>query len=146
MPRHSSPCARSDVWSFHIAATEFGKERDDLPLWAVRGSSSPADAFPFIRESADAQEVTRQEVRGVSGGLQVLNLLSSDECAGFVQMLEDLGFHTDAAVSLPYSFRHMSNCNMVVPEEIDAILFQRCKHLLPDLNGHPPLGINAKFR
>lgn len=40
----------------------------------------------------------------------------------------------------------MSNCNIVVPDEIDSILYQRCKHLLPDYNGYPALGINAKFR
>jgi hypothetical protein len=40
----------------------------------------------------------------------------------------------------------MTNCNMVVPEVVDGELFERCKHLLPDVGGCPPLGINAKFR
>ncbi|CAE8601829.1 unnamed protein product [Polarella glacialis] len=68
------------------------------------------------------------------------------ECRGFIDILDSLGFHSDAAVSLPYNFRHMTNCNLVVPEEVDARLFERCRHLLPDVAGHPPLGLNAKFR
>lgn len=144
MARHASLRDCSDSL-FHVAATERGQERDDLPLWALLPSVSPREAFGFLQDSAAAEVVVR-DVSGVSGGFQLLNLLDEEECHGFVQALEALGFHTDAAVSLPYSFRHMSNCNVVVPEEVDTKIFERCRHLLPHLAGYPPLGLNPKFR
>lgn len=117
-----------------------------MPLWGLQPSTSSREAFGFLREPMTVQGLSKQEVPGIRGGFQVLGLLSEQECTGFVQVLEDLGFHTDAAVSLPYSHRHMSNCNLVVPEEVETNLFQRCRHLLPDMYGKPALGLNAKFR
>ncbi|CAE8601825.1 unnamed protein product [Polarella glacialis] len=137
-------CRRASSSMFQVAAREVGQERSDLPLWAARESSA-AEAFAFLSEPP-AREVAWREVPGVRGGFQLLDLLSAEECRGFIDILDSLGFHSDAAVSLPYNFRHMTNCNLVVPEEVDARLFERCRRLLPDVAGHPPLGLNAKFR
>ncbi|CAE7041464.1 unnamed protein product [Symbiodinium sp. CCMP2592] len=128
---------------FFAAAREHGQERDDLPVWALRPEITPSQAFPF---ASDHTHVRRQDVQGLKGGFQILDLLSEAECEAFVTVLEELGFHTDAAVSLPYSFRHMTNCNLCVPEFVDQLLYKRCEHLLPTIAGYKPVGLNAKFR
>lgn len=128
---------------FYVASTETGQERTDLPLWAMREKSLEL-AFPSL--NVGGRDVQRREIPGVVGGFQLLNLLSADECQDFVKVLDCLGFHADAAVSLPYSVRHMVNCNFCVPDALDGALFERCQHLLPTIAGCPPLGLNAKFR
>lgn len=135
--------AMSERDLFFCAAREHGQERPDLPLWGLRPEVPPETAFPLLPSLPD---VKLQEIKGLNGGFQLLNLMSSEECQAFVRVLEDLGFHTDAAVSLPYSFRHMTNCNLCVPEYVDETLFKRCEHLLPSIAGCKPLGLNAKFR
>ncbi|CAK9005098.1 Fe2OG dioxygenase domain-containing protein [Durusdinium trenchii] len=133
--------AKKDL--FFCAAREHGQERPDLPLWGLRPEVSPETAFPL---HSSMPSVRLQEVKGLKGGFQILDLMNADECEAFVDVLETLGFHTDAAVSLPYSFRHMTNCNLCVPEFVDETLFRRCEHLLPSIAGCRPLGLNAKFR
>ncbi|CAE7768670.1 unnamed protein product [Symbiodinium pilosum] len=130
---------------FYTAATEHGQERDDLPLWALRPEITPNVAFP-LRASMSQTNVRRQDVQGLPGGFQILDLMSEEECEAFQAVLDELGFHTDAAVSLPYSFRHMTNCNLCVPEFVDELLYKRCEHLLPTIAGYKPVGLNAKFR
>ncbi|CAE7377454.1 unnamed protein product [Symbiodinium natans] len=141
-PNPSSPKLKE---MFFVAAKEHGQERDDLPLWGLRPEITPNLAFP-LTSSGRSDHVRRQDVQGLRGGFQILDLLSVEECEAFVAVLEGLGFHTDAAVSLPYSFRHMTNCNLCVPEFVDELLYKRCEHLLPTIAGYKPVGLNAKFR
>mmetsp|Transcript_51130 Transcript_51130/g.164143 ORF Transcript_51130/g.164143 Transcript_51130/m.164143 type:complete len:311 (+) Transcript_51130:92-1024(+) len=157
-PRLRGPAARSMQVSasasadlreaFYVAALEVGQERHDLPLWAMRPEIPEAAAFPFLGIGRDdgRQAASRRDIGGVAGGFQLLSVLSSDECQSIVAALDALGFHSDAAVSLPYSFRHMTNCNLISPDGLDGEIFERCSHLLPDIGGCPPLGLNAKFR
>lgn len=129
---------------FYVAATERGQERNDLPLWALR-PNIPAEKA-FLCTGVSERSVERRDVPEVAGCFQLLNLLSDEECFAFTETLGDLGFHSDAAVSLPFSVRHMVNCNLVVPEAVDFGIFDRCRDLLPHIGGCEPLGINAKFR
>lgn len=129
---------------FFVAARETGQERSDLPLWGLRQGVAPETVFPL--QAAAPATMRLQEVKGLKGGFQILDLMTKDECKAFVETLENLGFHSDAAVSLPYSFRHMTNCNLCVPEFVDETLFKRCEQLLPAIGGHKAVGLNAKFR
>eukprot|EP00927_Polykrikos_kofoidii_P071805 TRINITY_DN68014_c0_g1_i1.p1 TRINITY_DN68014_c0_g1~~TRINITY_DN68014_c0_g1_i1.p1 ORF type:complete len:304 (-),score=33.62 TRINITY_DN68014_c0_g1_i1:85-996(-) len=135
---------------FVVAAREVGQQSSELPLWALQPERPPQrSAFgflwhPFCRNGRSGASV--RDVSGLVGGFQVLNLMTPAECQGFVAVLDALGFHEDAAVSLPYSIRHMSNCNLVVPEAVDGELFERCRKVLPVIGGCEALGLNAKFR
>lgn len=130
---------------FFAAAREVGAERTDLPVWALKRGLRAQDAFGSLA-GGHSDDVQYKPLPGLRGGFQVLGLLSAAECNRFIGILDALGFHEDAAVSLPYSFRHMSNCNLVVPKEVDEEVFRRCKHILPEVGGYKPLGLNAKFR
>eukprot|EP00913_Durusdinium_trenchii_P013817 g12974.t1 len=84
--------AKKDL--FFCAAREHGQERPDLPLWGLRPEVSPETAFPL---HSSMPSVRLQEVKGLKGGFQILDLMNADECEAFVDVLETLGFHTDAA-------------------------------------------------
>mmetsp|Transcript_94436 Transcript_94436/g.187179 ORF Transcript_94436/g.187179 Transcript_94436/m.187179 type:complete len:305 (-) Transcript_94436:82-996(-) len=131
---------------FRVAATEHGQERSDLPLWALSPDVPATLTFPRLLQGSDSPEVHRHDLPGVTGGFQLTNVLSKEECQSLVDVLDALGFHADAAVSLPYSFRHMVNCNLCVPDDVERLIFERCRHLLPEIAGCEPLGLNCKFR
>ena len=66
-------------------------------------------------------------IDGIDGCFQLFNVLSNDECDQLVNVTDNLlGYTQDAPVSLPYSIRHMSNCNWIVDDNI-CIHINRCK-------------------
>eukprot|EP00929_Paragymnodinium_shiwhaense_P013349 TRINITY_DN121205_c0_g1_i1.p1 TRINITY_DN121205_c0_g1~~TRINITY_DN121205_c0_g1_i1.p1 ORF type:complete len:316 (+),score=74.97 TRINITY_DN121205_c0_g1_i1:82-1029(+) len=145
---------------FYVVAKEKGLERKDLPLWALRDDAQLQSAFPL---SASSIPVERHDVDGVRGAFKLHNLLSADESKHCVKLLENLGLHDDGAWKLASGRKgnHASsilfgginvdkgsrpNCNVMVPEEVAELLFERCKHLAPTIEGSAPVGLNAKFR
>jgi len=141
--KDSSPSLQA---MFRVAAVEQGQERSDLPLWALSPDVPASQAFPQLLKGSEDPEVHRRDLPGVKGGFQLFNVLSREECQSFVEVLDALGFHADAAVSLPYSFRHMVNNNICVPDDVERLIVDRCRHLLPEIAGFEPLGLNCKFR
>lgn len=56
---------------------------------------------------------------------QVAEVVSVENPSKLVQTLMMALAWAAEAVSLPYSFRHMTNCNLCVPEFVDETLFKR---------------------
>ncbi|MCO7231600.1 MULTISPECIES: oxidoreductase [unclassified Cobetia] len=127
--------------SFHVVRHERGFSPTPLPIWTDNGDVSDlfeADAIP---------EVVRQEVEGVPGAFQLLNVLTPAEADHFVAALEEMGFEEDAPVSLPRSVRHNHNVNWVVSEAVDQVIWQRSAPLVTEqIQGEGAKGINARFR
>jgi hypothetical protein len=126
---------------FYIVAHEPGRENSALPTWADSG----AGVIDFEQSAAAA--VRRIDIAGVPGAFQLLNLLTSNECDQFVQITDSLGYHTDSPVSLPHSIRHNLNLNWVVDDSVDGPIWARSKTFISEgIDGHQPLGLNARFR
>lgn len=127
--------------SFHVVSHERGFSPTPLPIWTDNGDVSDlfeADATP---------EVVRQEVEGVPGAFQLLNVLTPAEADNFVAVLEDMGFEEDAPVSLPRSVRHNHNVNWIVSEAVDQVIWQRSAPLVTEqIQDEGAKGINARFR
>jgi len=129
---------------FYVVAKEAGAEHPALPTWA-------GNLINPSQLSNDHQtKVERIEINEVPGAFQLLNVLSLAECQRLIDITESLGYLKDAAVSLPRSVRHNDNVTWVVDEATDAIIWDRCKHLVTDekqiFEGKKPLGLNARFR
>jgi hypothetical protein len=125
----------------YIVAHEPGRENPALPTWADSG----AGVIDFEQSAAAA--VRRIDIAGVPGAFQLLNLLTSNECDQFVQITDSLGYHTDSPVSLPHSIRHNLNLNWVVDDSVDGPIWARSKEFISEgIDGHQPLGLNARFR
>lgn len=125
----------------YVINLESGFGPDALPIWTDR----PGTIEPF--ENRASNEVTRVDIAGVPGAFQLLNVLSDAEADAIVEIAERLGFHQDSPVSLPHEVRHNQNVNWVVSEAIDAVFWERSKHLIPEVvNGQSATGLNARFR
>eukprot|EP00929_Paragymnodinium_shiwhaense_P059900 TRINITY_DN29967_c0_g1_i1.p1 TRINITY_DN29967_c0_g1~~TRINITY_DN29967_c0_g1_i1.p1 ORF type:complete len:328 (-),score=63.81 TRINITY_DN29967_c0_g1_i1:454-1437(-) len=145
---------------FYVVTREQGLVRDDLPLWALRDEVPLQSAFALTGTSGP---VERSDVDGVPGAFKLLNLLSLRESEHCVELLEALGLHDDGAWKLASGRKGNAistinfggiqvdkgsrpNCNLIVPEEVVGLLFERCKHLLPSIEASSACGFNAKFR
>lgn len=131
--------------SFYVVAYEPGAEHPALPSWACR-ESNPAN----LAETRALEPVTRQEVSGVPGAYQLLNVLSAAECRRLISLTEALGYLKDAAVSLPRAIRHNDNVVWIADDGTTEILWQRVAESVnrsPEVfGGKLPLGLNARFR
>jgi predicted 2-oxoglutarate/Fe(II)-dependent dioxygenase YbiX len=131
--------------NFYVVAHEAGAEHPALPTWANR-SLNPAE----LAERYPLDTIMRKELLDVPGGFQLLNMLSPQECAQLIQVSEQLGYHKDAAVSLPRAIRHNDNVVWVTDEQTDSIIWRRVAQLVErDLTisaAKKPLGLNARFR
>ena len=129
---------------FFIVTRERGTERDDLPVWATNKQN------PLHLHDSITKPIVRQEVPGVPGAFQLLDVLRPEECERLLATVETLGFTQDAAVSLPRSVRHNSNLNWIVDDSTADIIWQRCQPHFTDkydhFMGQKPLGINGRFR
>ena len=125
---------------FFVLAHEPGHDQEALPLWASAREG-------LIRFDEAGPPVERIDLPDLPGVFQLHNVLSLEECEQFRLIVDTLGFHDDAPVSLPHSVRHMRNLNWLVDESICATLFSRCQPQLTELiGGAPSLGLNARFR
>lgn len=131
--------------NFYVVAHEAGAEHPALPTWANVGSN-PAG----LLESYSDKNITRQNLDGVPGAYQLLNVLSAAECQQLIELSEGLGYLQDAAVSLPRHVRHNDNVVWITDETTDALIWQRVASLaaqqLENFDGKKPLGLNARFR
>jgi len=128
---------------FHIVAREPGAEHPAIPTWASHVDN------PAAIEAERANTITRRDISTVPGAFQLLDVLSSDECARLVSLTESLGYLADAAVSLPRSIRHNHNATWVADDATTDIIWQRCRRQFrsdDDFDGKQALGINSRFR
>lgn len=129
--------------SFYIVRRESGSERNDLPVWA------PKKENPFSLEQ-HYRGISRREVNNVPGAFQLLNVLKPEEVARILEVVTQLGFTEDAAVSLPREVRHNSNLNFIADSETLERIWLRCSEHFDDkydhFNNKQPLGINGRFR
>ena len=128
---------------FYIIAREPGAENPAIPTWASRVEN------PAALATDQATPVTRRDISSVPGAFQLLDVLTSDECARLVTLTESLGYLADAAVSLPRSIRHNHNATWVADDRSIDIIWQRCQAQFrgdEDFEGKRALGINARFR
>jgi len=133
----------STATDFHIVAREPGAEHPAIPTWASRVDN------PAALEIDRASSVTRRDISTVPGAFQLLDVLSSDECARLISLTESLGYLADAAVSLPRSIRHNHNATWVADDVTTDIIWQRCRAQFrsdDDFDGKQALGINSRFR
>ncbi|MFG6137445.1 oxidoreductase [Halomonas sp. B23F22_10] len=127
--------------SFHAVSHERGFNPKPLPIWSDNGEVG--DFF----DTDDVAAATRQEVEGVPGAFQLLDVLTPREADHFVQAVEEMGFEEDAPVSLPRSVRHNHNVNWIVSEAIDRVIWSRVASLVNErIDGEQAKGINARFR
>ena len=127
--------------AFRVIAREAGHESTGLPVWAARRPGR------VVFDPPPGPGTRRREVPGVPGAFQLLDVLSSGECAQFVAISDALGYHRDAPVSLPHRVRHNTNVNWVVDESVDGPIWERCRPRIPErVAGTPALGLNARFR
>ncbi len=125
---------------FFVLAHEPGHDQEALPLWA----NAREGLIHFDEAPAPVERIDLPDLPGV---FQLHNVLSPGECEQFRLIVDTLGFHEDAPVSLPHSVRHMHNLNWLVDESICGTLFSRCQPQLTELiGGAPSLGLNARFR
>ena len=142
-------------FAFSQLATEYGPTSGEpLPLWQC---AKPDNIPSLLAEgevrtgvgSGAAVELVDLSDR-VPGAFQLLNVLTLDECRRMIEATERMGYHTDAPVSLPHSFRHMENVNWIPHPNIEEGIFNRVRAHLPEYAAHvagaPALGINARFR
>jgi predicted 2-oxoglutarate/Fe(II)-dependent dioxygenase YbiX len=133
------------VKDFFVAALEPGAEHPALPAWGNRHLNAAN-----LSDSYDVNNIARRELSEVPGAFQLLNVLSKQECERLVSISEQLGFLSDAAVSLPRSVRHNDSLTWIVDEQTDGTIWQRIAHLMDDrqaiFGGSEALGLNARFR
>ena len=128
---------------FYIVAREPGAEHPAIPTWASRSTNPATLSFD------QASTVKRRDISTVPGAFQLLDVLSSEECARLVDLTESLGYLADAAVSLPRSIRHNHNATWVADDVTTDIIWQRCREQFrndDDFDGKQALGINSRFR
>jgi hypothetical protein len=127
----------------YIIAREPGAEHPAIPTWASRADNPAALALDR------ASPVERRDIAAVPGAFQLLDVLSSGECARLVALTESLGYLADAAVSLPRSIRHNHNATWVADDVTTDIIWRRCRARFrsgDDFDGKKALGINSRFR
>ena len=138
---------------FHVVAHEYGHSGRPLPTWAcskegnLRFNAPP----PTTTTAAVAATTCRDLSSYVPGCFQLLNVLSADECAQICSILNTMQWDQDAPVSLPYSFRHMENCNWLVHDNIVKEIWGRATKAMPPYatsvaKGADAVGLNARFR
>lgn len=143
----SSEAAKAEqlTSSFYVVARESGAERAALPVWASHRDNPVGLALEYPVDS-----IERRNLDEVPGAYQLLNVLSATECLRLITLGEALGFHGDAAVSLPRTVRHNDNVVWITDEATDGLIWQRVAHLaereLGVFGGKRPLGLNARFR
>ena len=104
---------------FYVARYDFG-HKEKLPTWANK--SEVIDFDPKY----NTKDINLNIVSKNDGIFQLSNVLTNNECDQFINITEKLlGYTTDAPVSLPYSVRHMSNCNWVVQDNIAYGIFSK---------------------
>jgi len=133
----------STATDFYIVAREPGAEHPAIPTWASHVDN------PAVLEGDRTGTVTRRDISTVPGAFQLLDVLSSDECARLIGLTESLGYLADAAVSLPRSIRHNHNATWVADDVTTDIIWQRCRAQFrsdDDFDGKQALGINSRFR
>jgi hypothetical protein len=133
----------STATDFYIVAREPGAEHPAIPTWANHADN------PAALEVDRSSTVTRRDISTVPGAFQLLDVLSSDECAQLISLTESLGYLADAAVSLPRSIRHNHNATWVTDDVTTDIIWQRCRAQFrsdDDFDGKQALGINSRFR
>ncbi|MCP4765693.1 MAG: oxidoreductase [Gammaproteobacteria bacterium] len=133
----------SEATDFYIVAREPGAEHPAIPTWASRVDN------PAALEVDPVATVSRRDISAVPGAFQLLDVLSSDECARLISFTESLGYLADAAVSLPRSIRHNHNATWIADDVTTDIIWQRCRAQFrsdDDYDGKQALGINSRFR
>ena len=132
----------------YIAAYERGSVDNALPLWASSKEN------PLGLDENSSQLVKRQDIEGVPGAFQLLDVLSTQECQSFISATDTMGYTEDAAVSLGRNIRHNMNLNWIVDDTSEQIIWSRIAEpmasLLEDNPGlflnEQPLGLNQRFR
>ena len=128
----SRPVALDD---FFVARWDSGHFAKSLPTW---GNKTQSNIISFD-EHFNSKEISINIIKGVDGCFQLLNVLSPSECDQLIDITENtLGYTEDAPVSLPYSIRHMSNCNWTVDDHICNTIFHRAQPFLPQFITHSP--------
>lgn len=128
--------------NFYIVAQESGHHAFALPTWADK-----LDKSQVLDGSFDLTQVKRVDLPEVPGGFQLFNVLTDAETQKLIEISELLGYSEDSPVSLPHEIRHNENFNWVVSEGIDATIWERAQHLIPEIwQGQKAQGINARFR
>lgn len=128
----------------YIAAYEHGSVNSALPLWASGGENA------LNLDSDYRLLVERNNIAGVPGVFQLLNVLSPEECRCFIEATDTMGYTEDAAVSLGRNIRHNMNLNWIVDDTTERLIWSRISPTLEDntesfLN-EKPLGLNQRFR
>jgi hypothetical protein len=151
---------------FHVVAHEYGHSGRPLPTWAcskevnLRFNAPPPPTTTTTTTATTAATTVATEkppttCRDLSsyvpGCFQLLNVLSADECAQICGILNTMEWDQDAPVSLPYSFRHMENCNWLVHDNIVEEIWGRATKAMPSYatsvaKGADAVGLNARFR
>ena len=132
----------------YIAAYERGSVDNALPLWAS------GEENPLSLNKLHPQPVEHNDVEGVPGVFQLLNVLSEHECQRFITATENMGYTEDAAVSLGRNIRHNMNLNWIIDDTSERIIWSRIAPLLASLSddnpalflNEQPLGLNQRFR
>lgn len=122
----STSCISKD--DFFVARYDSGHFTKDLPTWAIR----PECIHKFKLSDDHPINISVNPIPEVDGCFQLFNVLSPSECDQLMDITKNvLGYTKDAPVSLPYSIRHMMNCNWIVDDTICEVIFQRSKPYLP---------------
>eukprot|EP01084_Bolivina_argentea_P114467 203769_1 len=96
---------------FYVARYDSGHFTHKLPTWATV-QSSIKNVISFDK---NIENIQLNIIPEIDGCFQLFNVLSPNECDQLIHITENvLGYTEDAPVSLPYSIRHMSNCNWIV--------------------------------
>lgn len=112
---------------FFVVRYDSGHFTKELPQWACKQETNP---ISFDQHQNGNIQVNI--IDGVDGCFQLFNVLSDNECDQLINITDNLlGYTQDAPVSLPYSIRHMSNCNWIVNDNICETIFNRCQPFLP---------------
>lgn len=128
-----------------MVAKEFGHSGRPLPTWACSRSGN-------VKFDNDSCGTSLRDISAhVPGCFQLIDVLSPSECDQLVDITERMGYDTDAPVSLPHSFRHMSNVNWIPHKTIVERVWERVVGQLPDFAeqvapGAGAVGLNARFR
>lgn len=128
---------------FYVIAREPGAENPAIPAWASRVDN------PAALAATAATPVVRQDIAGIPGAFQLLNVVDADECRRLVALTESLGYVEDAAVSLPRSVRHNHSATWIADDVTVDLLWQRCRGQFQrsdDFGGKQAVGLNARFR
>ena len=113
---------------FFVVRYDSGHYSKQLPQWATKSNSD--DIISFDKDKPN--DIKLNVIQDIDGCFQLWNVLTNDECDQLINITDNLlGYTQDAPVSLPFSIRHMSNCNWIVNDNICDTIYNRCKPFLP---------------